>query len=198
MRAVIFDTETTGLFDWSKPADDDCQPRMCSLSATLVDAEGRPIQHINHYVLPDNWSVHVRDPRNHAEAFAVNGLSLEFLEANGSPIEEVLQEFDRLVDDCELIAGYAVSFDQKVVRGEQRRAGRPDRYGERPTFDVMHAVKAHLGVKSIKLADAVRRCLEREPTDSHDARGDVTDTIALYTWCIERRLVVPKKQESKS
>jgi DNA polymerase III epsilon subunit-like protein len=197
MRAVILDTETTGIPKWDLPADHEQQPRMAQLAATLVDSEARVVEAINKYVLPDTWSDYVRDPRNCAEAFAVNGLSLEFLEANGEPLETVLEEYDRLVDDCELIVGFSLAFDQKIVRGEQRRTGRDDRYGFRPTFDVQYPIRQHLGVKSIKLIEAVPQLLERDPTEPHKAHGDVADTVDLYAWCLEQRLVVPKPQETR-
>lgn len=205
MKALILDTETNGLFDFKQPADADGQPRMCSLAAGLVDADGSEISGFYHLIKPD-WELEEK----HAVALDVNGLTYERLMDEGIPVVEALERYDALVDDCEVISAYGVTFDQKVVRAEQRRAGRDDRYGFRPTFCVQRAVTKPCDLpptaamsragrnyaKTPKLAEAVEALLGETHEGAHDAMVDLKATIRLYAWCAERGLVVPKEQVS--
>ena len=36
---IVFDTETTGLADFSKPPEHECQPRLVQLGALLLDSD---------------------------------------------------------------------------------------------------------------------------------------------------------------
>lgn len=193
---LLLDTETSGLFDFRQPADAPGQPRMCSIAATLWNPETDNCDHIDYLVRPDGWSDDVI--ARSAEAFAINGLSMERLQDEGRPIAEVLEAYDALVDRCTGIAAYGVAFDQKVVRAEQRLAVRPDRYGERPTFCVLQAARPLCGVKkAIKLTEAVRIALGEELVDAHTARADLDATLRLFRLMHERGLVSWKPQVSR-
>ena len=39
MKYVVIDTETSGLFDFSKPADAEGQPRLASLAMVFLDQD---------------------------------------------------------------------------------------------------------------------------------------------------------------
>lgn len=55
-RLLVIDTETSGLFDWSRPADAEGQPRMSSLAMLAVLGE-RVWLKAHAYVRPDGWTM---------------------------------------------------------------------------------------------------------------------------------------------
>lgn len=148
---------------------------MCALAAGLIADDGNLVDTFYALVKPEGWSAHVRE--NCAEAFAVNKLSLEILEEQGEPLSDVLDRYAALVARCDGITAFNVAFDQKIIRRERRHLGRPDGYGERPTFCLMYGT-AHLGNGS--LSDRCRKVLGLEPTDAHNALADLTMAAKLF------------------
>jgi len=199
---LIFDTETTGLPDFKAAADAPGQPRVCSLAAALVTRDGEIAASFYDLIHPTDWSQEVISKA--ANAFSVNGLSVERLEREGKPVVEVLEAYDNLVDQCDGIAAFGVAFDQKMLRAEQRIAGRRDRYGERPTFCIQHAARplckipaAKGGFKQPKLAEAMQALFGEDLPDAHDAQVDLKATVRIFNLMQERGLVTWKPQVSK-
>lgn len=185
---LIFDTETTGIPDFRLPADAPGQPRMASIAAALVDESGGVVESFYELVRPDGWDDDVI--ARSAAAFAINRLTIERLRDEGKPVVDVLGMYDVLVDKCVGIAAYSIPFDQKIIRAEQRRAGRPDRYGERPTFCVMQGVKPLLGVKKVmKLTEAINAVFGETLPDAHDAHVDLRATVRLFLEMKARGIV---------
>ena len=192
MKALVIDTETNRLARFGEDATADGQPRLCSLAATLLDPAGSE-QSLYSLIKP-NWEW---DDELHREAFDVNGLIYEQLMDEGEEIVDVLTRYDAMVDECDVIVGFSLPFDQKVIRGEQRRVGRPDRYGERPTFDVRWPCQKIIGGKWLTLSKIVEEILGEEMEGAHSADVDVAYTVKLYLHLSDMGLVVPKPQVSK-
>lgn len=119
-KFLVIDTETTGLFDFKQPADADGQPRLASVAFVLADEAGGEIMAVKRLIKPDGWEMP-------DEAFKVNGLSTEFLDANGVPVLTVLEEYEGFIRNGMIVIAFNAQFDTKVMRAEMRRAGRPDR-----------------------------------------------------------------------
>ncbi len=189
-KYCIFDTETTGLFLFKDPdtgapipADDPRQPRLAHFNAILVeeDLNGnlQEADEIDLYVKPDGWEMPV-------EAGDVNGLTTRFLEENGTPIAAVLDAYERLVLEFGYVmVAFNAQFDCKMMRGELRRAGRPDLFDQTPNICAMRAAMA-LGVKKAgggrgfpKLTDCAAH-LGLVIDDAHSAKGDTRATLALF------------------
>ncbi len=176
MPILILDTETTGLPTYGKgPVDPEKEPRMCALAAGLMDDDGNLTETFYELVKPQDWSAYVRE--NCAEAFKINGLSLEELEKQGKPLADVLDRYADMVSRCDGVTAFNVAFDQKIIRRERRHLGRPDGYGERPTF-CLHYGTLHLGNGS--LSERCRKVLGIEPVDAHNALADLTMAAQLY------------------
>lgn len=187
---IVFDTETTGLFRYDRRADQDGQPRMCSLAAALLDDSLNEVEHMYDLVQPSNWEF-AEVPE---EARRIHGLDAARLKAAGKPVTEVLARFNALIDRCATgIAGFGVEYDLKMFRAEARRAGQPDRYGERPVFCVMRACTPLCKIpptnammaggrktfKMPRLAEA-HEIIVGEPMDgAHDALVDVRATVRI-------------------
>jgi DNA polymerase-3 subunit epsilon len=214
MTVLIFDTETTGLADFKLPADAPGQPRLCAIAARLLTYDPGSDGYVSGdgmfaLIKPDGWDPEVIEKAG--PAFSVNGLSVDLLERDGIPVAEALAMYDGLVDQCEGIAAYGVAFDQKMVRAEQRRAGRPDRYGERPTFDVQHACTKLCNLPPTEKMQAAGRHYAKTPTlaeaygvligepldGAHQVDKDLEATIRLFQLLSGKNLVTFKDQVSK-
>jgi DNA polymerase III epsilon subunit-like protein len=178
MKYAIFDTETSGLFDFRQPADAPGQPRLAQLAVILIDDNLIEESRFNFYVRPDGWKM---EP----DATAVNSLTDEFLAANGRPIAEVLEHYVRIIDAGYVMAAYNAQYDMKVMRGELRRAGIDNRFERSPNTCLMRASMS-LGIKKAdgkggwpKLADACAHFgISNE--DAHSAGSDAGATLVLF------------------
>lgn len=130
MQYMVIDTETTGLFDFSKPAHAEGQPRLASLAIIRLDDDLTEVARDSYYVKPDGWEM----PEQASE---INGLTLEILEAKGVPVQAVLESYVELIDKGHVVLAYGAQYDTKVMRGELRRAGMDDRFKTTPNVCLM-------------------------------------------------------------
>lgn len=181
MKYAIIDTETSGLFDFSKPADAEGQPRLASLSMILIDDEDPfMVSSVDFLIKPDGWVLG-------AEAAAVNGLSMEQLEEHGVPVSGVLDAYAKVIDDGHVIVAFNSQFDTKMMRGEMRRAEIDDRFEATPTICCMRAAtdvvcvpkKTGKGFKFPKLSEACE-FFEIENSGEHTAAGDAKACLEIF------------------
>ncbi len=116
---LFFDTETNDLPDYDKPADEVSQPRLASFAMILTDPD-LVIQHrASALIKPDGWEMK-------PGAQAVNGLTMERLQADGVPVGTVLLAYAVAIMEGRVVVAYNARHDTKVMRGELRRAGMDD------------------------------------------------------------------------
>lgn len=194
MRTLVLDTETSGLPNFRLPADDPSQPRMIQIAAKLYGPDRAAERSLVSLIRPDGW---LMDDDLAAELG--NGLFHARLVEEGRPAAEVLAEFAEMHDAADLVVAYGISFDLKTLRGELRRAGIADRYGERPTFCPMRAAtpickmpptEAMLRAnrrspKTPKLAEAYEILLGKTLEGAHDALADLDATAELLWWLVD-------------
>ena len=205
MKILIIDTESTGLFDYKKRADEEGQPRIAQLAAVLLEVnddwtERNLIADKSCLIRPDGWEM----PADLAEKLG-HGLTQERLLADGVPIADALNTYLELFDQAELIAGFNVEYDLKLVRGELRRLGLPDRYAERPVFCAMRAStqicaipkKKGGGFKLPKLGEAVEILLGTPITGAHNADDDVRSTLLVIRELKKRGVEIVGKEQPK-
>lgn len=205
MHALIVDTETSGLFDYRKAAHEEGQPYLASISAVLIDDAGAMVGYMHKLIKPtEAWGERaMAELKEGLGAFAINGLTYDQLMGEGVAVEEALAEYDAMTDSCHGVSAFNVGYDQKVIRGAYRRAGKPDRYGERPTFCVMRGSGEMLKRRGIKLGkvpnlgEAVRHLLGREHDGAHKSERDVDVTGELFLLLKREGLVEWKPQISK-
>lgn len=133
MKYLIIDTETTGLHDYSLPADDPSQPRLAHLAMIWADDDLRELDRQDIYVRPNGWSM----PQGPKSAGSVNGLTDEFLLAKGVDVGVALDAYVDEIDRGLIVVAFNAQYDCKVMRGELRRAGRPDRFETTKNICVM-------------------------------------------------------------
>ena len=184
-RYVCLDVETTGLFDFSKPADAEGQPRLAHLALIYLDSEFNVERDYDVLIKPDGWMID-------AGAAAVNGLTVERLLADGIPIAQVLLEYTKAIETGRVVLAFNAQFDTKVMRGELRRAGMDDMFMKTRNICVMRAMtdvcqipyaNGRAGFKFPKLAEALAHIGEMPVTEgAHTAMVDALGALAIARW----------------
>lgn len=133
MPYCVFDTETSGLFNFKKPAHDPCQPHLASLAMIFVSDDLEVILGRQSFLVrPDGWEM---EP----DATEKNGLTTEFLLENGIPLSDVLDAYVAAIEEGNHFGAFNAQFDTKVMRGELRRSGRDDLFEQTPNVCAMRA-----------------------------------------------------------
>lgn len=177
---LIFDTETSSLFDFKKPADAPGQARLAAITMLRVDPDLTVESKYEALVKPEGWELH-------PDAAAVNKLTMERLHAEGVPVAEVLDLYEAAVRaEGRAVAAFGAQFDTKVMRGELRRAGRDDMFQITRNVCVMRSLLGVCripsgrgkGIKFPKLTEAMAHFKLPFP-EAHTAAGDAWACLAL-------------------
>lgn len=177
---LFFHVCTSGRQDFKKEADDPVQPRIIQIAWQRCDLNPtEPVPKIIdngcRMVFPQGWTL---DPEFAAEAG--HGITQQRLEAEGSAIPSVMQEFGVQMDLSDMVVGYSVDFHLKAVRGEFRRCAQDDRYNVMPKLCCMRAATNEVrapnknkgGYKFPTMDEAARTLLGRGRPNPHDASDD--------------------------
>ena len=113
---LIFDTETTGLPKrYDAPLTDfDNWPRLVQLAWQVHDEKGALIDVKNFIVKPEGFVI----PRG---AEKVHGISTDFATREGLPLEFVLDEFNKVLQDVSVVVGHNIEFDLNIMGAEYLR-----------------------------------------------------------------------------
>lgn len=189
---AILDVETTGLPRFDLPADDPSQPRVASVALILCDAALNETFAIEHLVKPDGW---VMEPG----AMAINGLTMERLEAEGVPIAVPLELYCAAIDHGRIIVAHNAQFDCKMMRAELRRAGLDDRFAKTRNICTMRGsadrvrqaptnammATGRKAFKMPKLMEAYEHFYGEPFADAHTALADARACLAILRKLIE-------------
>lgn len=191
---MVFDTETSGLPLWGEPSEDKRQPHVVQYTAVLTDADTQQeMDFVNLLVKPDGWTI---EP----DAMKAHGISMETLLAEGGPESAAVEAFASMAKKADLVVGYNVAFDLRIMRIAMLRFGYTkdgvDQFAREqvrkhccqvqatplaripPTDKMMQAGRKTW--KTPNLGEAVKAILGEEMDDAHDARADVLYTQRLY------------------
>ena len=116
-RALIFDTETTGLPEKNTSIKQlDKWPHVIQLSFILIDtSNNKIIMNRNEYVKIN------KDVVISPISQEITGITSELLDTKGVQIQSLLHEFNRALDICDVIVGHNVSFDKRIMMVEYFR-----------------------------------------------------------------------------
>jgi len=186
---LVIDTETNGLFDFSKPADGYGQPRLCSVAMIQTDEEGSLRDAHKFYIRPDGWSV------DGTEAARVNGLTDAFLQANGVPVKTAFEAYSCYIEQGFVICAFNAQFDCKVMRAELRRAQMPDLFERTLQTCVQRAMKevegftpARRGYPNLRESAAF---FGHTIIDAHDAMADAAAARVILRNVIRLGRLIP-------
>jgi len=183
MRALFYDTETTGLPLFNEPSNDPRQPHLVQLAAILVDLDTRrELASIDLTIRPDGWVIP-------DETAAIHGITTEIAAAHGVSEFSALSVFDQLWSKADFRVAHNEDFDARIMRITYLRcftenAADEWKAGNRqctcalatpimnlPPTERMVA-KGMRGPKKPNLAEALRFFTGRELENAHSARAD--------------------------
>lgn len=179
-KYAFLDVETSGLFDFKKPADDPSQPYMASFAMLLTDEALEVTHTIDLLIYPDGWEIS-------PEVTQINGLTTDACRQNGVPITEAMAAYTEAVREGYVMVSYNAQFDLKCCRSSLRRLGLPDLFEETPNICAMRASKS-LGVEKQgakkggfpRLTDVYFHFFKRPMEGAHTALSDATACLEVF------------------
>ena len=177
MKPVIFyDTETTGLPNWSAPSDDESQPHLVQLGAIVRDADtGKVIHKLDVIIKPDGWVI----PE---EVTAIHGITTEYALQVGVSEETAIKLFLEMTGDFDRCA-YNKTFDQRIIRIALKRyfPEEQDKWAEKENHHcAMRMAQKVLGGKNPKLVDAYKHFTGKDLENAHTAMADAEACMEVY------------------
>ncbi len=116
---LIIDCETSGLYNYSLPADHESQPHVASVAMLHVTRDFKCVDAHYSLIFPNGW-------RMEEGATKCNGLTDELLMNYGKDITKSLIYYRRKILMGLTVVSYNAQFDCKGMRSEFRRVGKSD------------------------------------------------------------------------
>ncbi len=192
MKAMIFDTETTGIVVRDRSPEDPAQPDLVQLGMLLVETEdwSSRARHSMLVRLPDGVQIEEGAKKAH-------GISEEDCERYGVPLVVAGSLFNQLCIQADLIVAHNLAFDRSIMKTALHRlGGKPDRMGDlrqvctmEESTDILKLPGRFDSYKWPSLAEAYRFFAEQELEGAHDALVDSEACLAVFRCLVERGVV---------
>lgn len=177
MKFLLFDTETNGLPKDYKASytEVDNWPRVIQLAWILADENAQVLHEHACLIKPDGWTVP-------AEKFWIdNGHSTERNQAEGVPMDSVLDLFMEVKHQADVLVAHNLNFDHRIVWAEIIRSGREPRHGMHKICTMQKStsyckIPAKRGYKWPKLEELHQVLFNRGFEGAHDALADIRAT----------------------
>ena len=181
---LIFDTETTGLPKrWDAPVSDtDNWPRCVQIAWQLHGDMGELLEHNDFLVIPDDYEIPY-------DAEKIHGISTALAQEQGTPLSEVLEEFNLVLSKTKFIVGQNVGFDVNIMGAELFRSGIDSLLSTLPVLDTCTEHTAELckipggrggKFKLPTLSELHHFLFEDTFKEAHNATADVEATARCF------------------
>lgn len=183
---LFYDTETTGKADFKAPPDAPHQPRLVQLAAIMTTPDNEMVGQFCCVIKPDGWKI---EP----DAEALHGISLDYANANGIPLNAAFSMFEIFATLCKGKVCHNSDFDSRIMMGEGIRLGIAE-IEPKPHFCTMKAMTNICQIPNVnrggfkwpKLEEAYKFCTGNELVGAHDALADVQACREIYFWMKNR------------
>jgi DNA polymerase III epsilon subunit-like protein len=183
---LFFDTETTGLpRDWKAPATDvNNWPRLVQLAYLEYDDNGVLLSSNDYIVRPNGFTIPM-------DASNVHGISTEQAMREGIPIQNVLSNFERMIQKATCLVAHNMAFDEKIVGAEFIRNGMPNILSGKNKICTMEkttnycAISGYYGYKWPKLSELHYKLFKTGFEEAHNAAADIKATAKCF-WELKR------------
>ncbi|WP_421823754.1 DNA polymerase III subunit alpha [Flagellimonas oceanensis] len=188
---LIFDTETTGLPKrWDAPiTDTDNWPRCVQIAWQLHDELGNLIEHQDFMVKPEGFNIPY-------ESEQIHGISTALAEEKGVPLSEVLEAFNKALEQTKFVVGQNVGFDINIMGCEFHRENVESPLTELPVLDTCTEHTAELckipggrgGKFKLPTLTELHEFLFGEPfAEAHNATADVEATTRCFLELVRKK-----------
>ncbi|WP_067037574.1 DNA polymerase III subunit alpha [Allomuricauda sp. CP2A] len=188
---LIFDTETTGLPKrWDAPiTDTDNWPRCVQIAWQLHDELGNLVEQQDFLVQPEGFNVPY-------EAEQIHGISTALAEQNGVPLGEVLEAFNKALEQTKFVVGQNVDFDINIMGCEFHRKGMESPLTQLPVLDTCTEHTAELcklpggrgGKFKLPTLTELHEFLFGETfAEAHNATADVEATTRCFLELVRKK-----------
>jgi DNA polymerase III subunit epsilon len=193
MKALVYDTETTGLPLFSEPSEDPRQPHIVQLAALLVDLDTRKtLSTLDLTIAPLGWEI----PE---DVVKIHGITTAHARSVGVPEPLAVQLFMELWSRADIRVGHNEQFDARIVRCALHRypalteraplwkAGRSECTQQMATPILKLPPTAKMVAagfnkhKSANLREAYRHFFGVDFTGAHSAIADAQACFEVYT-----------------
>jgi len=185
---LFFDTETTGIYDFKRPAGHPSQPHIVQLAAQLRDDRGAVLSEFS-FLVDNGQDVEIPDA-----ATAVHGITTEKARMLGVPPELAMAAFRHLYSNCTLVCGHNLKFDIAVMETAIARHLGKVWPLKKQMFCTMEAAAPIVNLpptarmiaagfnkpKAPKLEECIQHFFGEELEGAHDAMADVHACARVY------------------
>ncbi len=183
---LFFDTETTGLpRNWKAPVSDvNNWPRLVQLAYLHFDENGNRISGGDFIIKPEGFKIPT-------DASRIHGISNEKALKEGVLLSDVLQIFQNLIVDSDILVAHNMSFDEKIVGAEFLRLGMENSIPAKRKICTMQsstnfcALIGPYGYKWPKLSELHYKLFKTGFEEAHNAAVDINATAKCF-WELRR------------
>jgi DNA polymerase-3 subunit epsilon len=188
MKALIFDTETTGMVKWDLPPEHESQPHLVQLAMLLVETGDWEVKARHAMLVRLDEGITIEDG-----ARAAHGISEEDCHEFGIPAAVACSLFNQLCLQADAIVAHNMSFDRSIMLTSLHRlGGKPNRMeGKRmvctkeATTGVLKLPGKYGKYKWPTLAEAYRHYTGLEIEGAHDALVDAEACLGVFRALVE-------------
>ena len=195
MRALFFDTETTGLpKDKKKSANDGPGnwPEPVSISWIVTD-EKTVIRGKSYIVRPNGWQIP-------ADSIRIHGITQKLAEENGTDLSHILGEFVRDLRSVDMVIAHNLEFDKNVFLSAVLYLTKDTLAVHWPKYEFCTMENARnlcklvtassFSYKSPRLSELYEYAFKTKPAESmlHTSLGDVQLLVACFfrIWTLKQ------------
>jgi DNA polymerase-3 subunit epsilon len=191
LKALIFDTETTGMVEFRKPPEDPSQPDLIQLGMLLVDTDDWEPRARHSMLVQLAEGVRI-DPAAHE----AHGISEEDCARFGIVPMVACSLFNQSCLQADVIVAHNLAFDVSIMKTALFRLGnKPHRLDGRQLVCTKEAstdvlkLPGNYGYKWPTLAEAYFHYTGRELEGAHDALVDTEGCLVVFRCLVEEGVV---------
>jgi DNA polymerase-3 subunit epsilon len=192
MRAMIFDTETTGMVLRDRSPEDPGQPNLVQLGMLLLETDGWTARARHSMLVKLPEGARIEDGAKQA-----HGISEADCQQYGVPLFVAVSLFNQLCLQADLIVAHNMAFDRSIMQTALfRLGGKPDRMeGLRRICTMLESTEILKlpgrfdSYKWPSLAEAYKHFTQCELEGAHDALVDSEACLAVFRGLVAQGAV---------